>query len=150
MYSVSNTKYVNKGEIIDKTELIDLNGFLMASKKKTFKIQGENICEINVVNKKLAHPLASKKALQRYNHLLSILTELLIDDDDSGECCREALNEIEKFRVEIKNKYRFFLTRQELEAMKNKLLLLQKEAQQKLFIIQNQYYEEQRDNKRSR
>jgi hypothetical protein len=150
MYSVSNMKYVNKGKVVDKTELIDLNGFLMASKNKVFKIQGENIRKIRVVDKQWAHPLASKKGLQKYRHLLSVLTEYLIDDDDSGESCREALNEIEKFRIEIKNKYRLFLTRQELEAMKNKLLLLQKEAQQKLMIIQNQYYEQERDNKRSR
>ena len=150
MYSVSNMKYVNKGKIVDKTELIDLNGFLMASKNKVFKIQGENIREIRVIDKQLAHPLASKKVLQKYHHLLSVLTEYLIDDDDSGESCREALNEIEKFRIEIKNKYRLFLTKQELETMKNKLLLLQKEAQQKLMIIQNQYYEQERDNKRSR
>ncbi len=150
MYSVSNMKYVNKGKVVDKTELIDLNGFLMASKNKVFKIQGENIRKIRVVDKQLAHPLASKKVLQKYRHLLSVLTEYLIDDDDSGESCREALNEIEKFRIEIKNKYRLFLTRQELEAMKNKLLLLQKEAQQKLMIIQNYYYEQERDNKRSR
>ena len=150
MYSVSNMKYVNKGKIVDKTELIDLNGFLMASKNKVFKIQGENIREIRVIDKQLAHPLASKKVLQKYHHLLNLLTEYLIDDDDSGESCREALNEIEKFRIEIKNKYRLFLTKQELETMKNKLLLLQKEAQQKLMIIQNQYYEQERDNKRSR
>ena len=150
MYSVSNMKYVNKGKIVDKTELIDLNGFLMASKNKVFKIQGENIREIRVIDKQLAHPLASKKVLQKYHHLLNLLTEYLIDDDDSGESCREALNEIEKFRIEIKNKYRLFLTKQELETMKNKLLLLQKEAQQKLMIIQNQYYEQERDKKRSR
>ena len=118
MYSVANVKYVNKGKLIDKTELVDIDGFLMASNNKVFKIQDSNIRKILVVNKKLANPLASKKVFQRYSRLVSNLTELLVEaDDGDGDSCREALNQIEKFRMEIKNKYRAYLQRAELELM---------------------------------
>lgn len=149
MYSVSH-QLINKGKLADKTELLDIDGFLMASGNKAFKVDGSNIRKIRVMNKKLANPLASKKVSQRYNQLIVLLTELLVDDDGSGESCREALNQIEKFRLEIKNKYRDYLLKSELEKMASQLALLQKEANKKLFEIQHQYEQYMNENKRSR
>jgi hypoxanthine phosphoribosyltransferase len=150
MYSVSNKEYVNKGKLIDKTELLDIEGFLMGSHKKVFKIKGASIRELRITNKKLANPIASKIVFQKYNELLKLLTELLIDDDDSGDSFRVALNQIEKFRMEIKNKYRDYLLQKELEKMSKELKVLQKEAKQKLYDLQYSYLEYQNENRRSR
>ena len=68
--------------------------------------------------------------------------DLLTSDDDTGESLREALNRIEKFRQEIKNKYRHFLKRQELEEMGKQLKLFQKEAQVRFIELQNAIYEQ--------
>lgn len=142
--------YSNKGKLVDKTELVELTGFMMASKSKVFKINGSDIKEIKVVNKKLANPLVSKKVFKKYNKLIAYLTELLIDDDDSGETFREALNEIEKFRLEIKIKYREFLKQKELEMMSKQLVALQKEAKLRLEEIRASYLEMTNENRRSR
>jgi hypothetical protein len=150
MYSVSNTKFKNKGKMLDKTELIDINGFMMSSKSKVFKINGSDIKEIKIVNKKLANPLVSKKVLAKYEKLIILLTELLIDDDSSGDSYREALNQIEKFRLEIKIKYRDYLKQKELEMMSKKLTLLKKEADKRLLEIQESYYENLNTNKRGK
>ena len=148
MYSVVEVK--NKNKMLDKAELMDIDGFLMGSKNRVFKINNCNIREIKVVNKKLANPLVSKKVLKAYNRLVAYLTELLVDDDDSGETCREALNQIERFRVQVKNKYREYLTQKELEKMSKQLKTLQKAATEKFIQIQNSYMEYQNDNKRSK
>jgi len=147
MYSVVDSK--NKKRMLDKTELMDVDGFLMGSKNKIFKINKSDIREIKVVNKKLANPLVSKKVSKEYEKLIAYLADVLVDDDDTGDTCREALNQIERFRVQIKNKYREYLTNKELEKMSKQLKLLQKELQQKLMIIQNSYYN-YLDNKRSK
>jgi len=147
MYSVVDSK--NKNRMLDKTELMDVDGFLMGSKNKIFKINKSDIREIKVVNKKLANPLVSKKVSKEYEKLIAYLADVLVDDDDTGDTCREALNQIERFRVQIKNKYREYLTNKELEKMSKQLKLLQKELQQKLMIIQNSYYN-YLDNKRSK
>lgn len=67
--------------------------------------------------------------------------ELLTSDDDTGESLREALNRIEKFRQEIKNKYRHFLKKKELEEMGKQLKLFQQEAQIRFIELQNAIYE---------
>ena len=150
MYSISSNKYINKKKLVNKAELLDIDGFLMASERKVFKIQGAPIREIRVVNKKLANPLASKMAFQKFDKLMALLTDLLVEDDGSGDSYREVLNQIEKFRMEIKNRYRDYLLQKELEQMSKKLTLLQKESKQRLEEIQYSYLEYQNDNKKSR
>ena len=137
MYSVNNTKYKNKYKLVDKEELMVISGFLMGGKTKPFKIDGEDIRNIVVVKRKLANPLATKKVMTKYTKLIAYLTELLIDDDDSGDSFREALNQIEKFRLEIKVKYREFLKQKELEMMSKQLTALKKEAMKRLMEIQD-------------
>ena len=150
MYTVSKKKYASKKKLVDKTEILDVEGFLMASKRKAFKIEGSNIREIRVVDRKLANPLASKIIFQKYEKLIEILTELLLEEDDDGETCQEILDRIEKFRMEIKNKYRNYLKKKELEEMSKKLIFLQKEAQKKLAEIGASYLEYQTSNNKNR
>lgn len=149
MYSVDN-KIKNKNKLIDKTEIIELDGFMMGSKNKTFKIDGNEVRDIKVVDTKLANALVNKQVFKKYEKLISYLTELLIDDDDSGDTYREALNQIEKFRQEIKNKYRKYLKQKELEMMSKKLVVLQKEANKRLFELQNNMYKYENENRRSK
>lgn len=144
MYSINNKKF--KGKI---NEIVEFNGFAMASARKTFNINGCEIKNILVMNRELANPLASKKVIKQYKKLINYLTQLLIDaDDDDGDSYREALNQIEKFRLIIKNKYRDFLKKKELEMMSKQLKILQKEAQNRFYELQNSMFEENVNNRR--
>ncbi len=150
MYSISSTKYVNKGKMIDKTELVDLDGFIMPSKNKMFRIGNTTIRDLCLLNKYIAYPIVSNKVLKKYEKLIRQLADLLVEDDDDGASYREALNQIEKFRLEIKNKYRKFLAQKELELMSKHLSALQNEATIRLIEIRNSYYEFQNAERRSR
>ena len=134
MYSVCLRKMNN-----NDVEINQLNGFVMASRGRGFNINGDLIRNVNVVNKKLAYGVVSKKALSKYYKLINLLTELLISDDDSGDTFREALNQIEKFRLEVKNKYRDYLKRKEIEMMSKQLAMLKKEANQRLMELSYSY-----------
>ncbi|MBR1936511.1 MAG: hypothetical protein IJ842_02325 [Bacilli bacterium] len=150
MYTIVNDrKYKNKNKLVDKEQLENIEGFIMASRRKGFKINNSEITDIEVVNKKLANPIVSKKVFKKYDKLILTLTDLLVDDDDTGDSLREALNRIEKFRLEIKIKYRKYLKKKELEKMSKQLVKLKKEAMIRLMEIQESYLDYINSNNRT-
>ncbi len=138
MYVVKHNK--NKFKMKDKDELTTINGILFGSKNKSYKIAGQQVKGLKLYHKKLAYPIAKKQVDTKYNKLITLITELLVSDDDTGSCYHEVLNQIEKFRQIIKNKYRIYLKRQELELMSKNLMFFQKEAKNKLIEFQNNAY----------
>ena len=144
MYLIKRKKL--KGKY--KDELI-LNGFMMGAKGKVFTIKSYKVKNIIIYSIVLAKPIVNSQVAKKYDKLIKYLTELLVSDDDTGDAMREALNQIEKFRLIVKNKYRDFLEQKELEFMSKQLVKLKKIANQKLIEIHNSYVE-QMNNKRSR
>ena len=142
MYLVSKNKI--KGKLDDNLEL---DGFLMGQKERVFSIGPYDVKNIVVISKYLAQPIVSIQVMKKYDKLIKYLTELLISDDDTGDAMREALNQIEKFRLIIKNKYRKFLKQKELELMSKQLVKLQKAANQRLLEIHESYLEQLNNNR---
>ena len=137
MYSVSkkSKRKRRKKFHISVDEVLNLDGFIMSTSRKSFSINGVSVVNLKIVNRMLARPLVTKCVFSKFNKLINLLTELLISDDDSGDTFREALNQIEKFRLQIKNKYRVFLEHKELEEMSKKLKLLKTTAETKLIEL---------------
>lgn len=125
--------YIVKEEKINNilpTKII-IEGFLLPSRTNKFTIDGQKITNIIIINKKLASPFVTKIVIKKYQRLIRKLTELFISDEDPGTTMNEVLNEIEKFKNEIKRKYRKYLKRKELEKMSNELKFLRQEAKRK-------------------
>ena len=139
MFSINKRKRI-KSKIND-INLID--GFSMRSKNKIFKIASSKVKNINIYDDKFIHNLVNDKVMKIYSKLIEYLTELILNSDDSdpGEAMREALNQIEKFRLEIKIKYRKYLKKKELEMMSRKLVKMQRIANDRLLEIHNSYVE---------
>ena len=138
MYSISRKKVVKKKwKFKDFESLCNLDGFLMPSSRNGFNICNQKITYINVVDIELAKPIVRKFVSTKYKKLIKSLTELLISDDDSVDTFRLALDKIEKFRMEVKNKYRRFLEQKELEIMAKQLSALQKQAKLEFAELQN-------------
>ncbi len=147
MYIIENKKVKYKLE--DKKALEKIEGYQFGSNKKVHKINGNDITKLIIYNKKLANPIVKKQVDKKYKKLVSMITELLVSDDDTGRSQIEALTEIEKFRQIIKNKYREYLTKKDLEAMSKQLTIIQKEAKNKIIELQNALYENQLSRNRS-
>ncbi len=131
-----------------KSTDITFDGIMMGSKNKTFNINGMKVKDILIVDKLMANSFAMCLVSKKYNKLIDKLMLLLTSDDDTGESFREALNIIEKFRLEIKIKYRKFLEKKILKQMALQLKKLQKEAENRFLELQN-YYSENMENSKS-
>ena len=137
MYSISRRKNKWKQSTIDSINIISLDGFTMSS-KSGIKVQNQIIRDIKVVNRDFAYVVVYDKVMNRYQKLIDKLAELITSDDDTGSDLDKALNEIEKFRLEIKNKYRLYLKKKELEKMSKELISLKKTAEKRrIEIYQN-------------
>ena len=143
MYSV-HSEVKLKG-VMD--EILIHKSFMMGSSNKVHKIAGCNIKSIQVTGVSLASPMVTSIVMKKYHKLIDLLTQLLTDDDDTGDSIREALNQIEKFRQEIKNKYRDFLKKKELELMSKQLLILQKEATKRYLELHQSFIRKQENNR---
>ena len=137
MYIIKKQKI--KYKLLNKNDLKELDGFLFG--RKTHKICGFQLKDLIICNRKIARTIVKMQVIKKYNKLIRLLTELLVSDDESGESYREALNQIEKFRLIIKNKYREYLSRKDLEFMSKKLTMLKKESDKKIIELNNVYQE---------
>ena len=129
----------NKYKLVNKEELLEISGFMFGSRGKVHKINDEELVNLEIYNKKLAYPVVIKQVERKYKKLIDYLTDLLVSDDDTGSSIFEALNQIERFRQIIKNRYRAYLKRKEIEKMSKELQILKKEAELRLCEIQDYF-----------
>lgn len=148
MYKVKNN--TNKGKIINDIDFINLDGFVMPSKKKYFMIDGEKITDIKIVRSELVGNLVSSTVSKKYKKLIKEITDLLVDDDESEGSMNEVLNRINKFKKEIKNKYQSYLEKEQLDKMNKELRILEKEAKGRMEEILNYTLFNENINTRSR
>ena len=148
MYKVKNNTH--KGKIINDIDFINLDGFVMPSKKKYFMIDGEKITDIKIVRSELVGNIVSNTVSKKYKKLIKEITDLLVDDDESEGSMNEVLNRINKFKAEIKNKYQSYLEKEQLDKMNKELRILEKEAKGRMEEILNYTLFNENINTRSR
>lgn len=119
--------FVTPQEIENK---LIIEGYPLPSRTHQFVIEGEKVKNIILIDKKLAHPFVSKVIFKKYDKLIKKLTDLFVSDDE-GTAMSEVLNEIERFKEEVKRNYRKYLKKKELEEMSIRLKFLQEEAKKK-------------------
>ena len=83
MYKVKTNNKTSK-KITNKVDFVNLDGFLMPSKKQYFIINSERIKDIKVVDNELIKAMVSKKVKAKYKRLIAKITELFLDED--GGC----------------------------------------------------------------
>ena len=77
---------------------------------------------IHVVDYIIKKEMLKKQLAKKLDKLMRLLKIYLESDDDSGVAYQEALNEINKFREILRNKYRKLMNEEMLESINNELL----------------------------
>lgn len=121
----------------DKMEGYDL------SPKKGVKIEDAiNVNKVVIINPSLAEKVAKKKLDLKFRKLLQLLNIIFETDDETGTAYHEGLNEINKLRMELLNKYKKHLSDEEEDLMEKKLGILEHELKIRLYHLEHNYQNE--------
>ena len=73
MYSVSkkSKRKRRKKFHISVDEVLNLDGFIMSTSRKSFSINGVSVVDLKIVNRMLARPLVTKCVFSKFNKLIN-------------------------------------------------------------------------------
>lgn len=136
---------MNNYLIIEKS--FTYNGDLTLGKELTITSYDNKVFIYNLDIQKV---FISNKVYKKYLKLLRLVDFYLTSDDDTGTAYHEALNEIEKFRQLVKNKYRSYLLEQTLKEMSLELKKKVMDAKKRLIVMEAKNYDYVNENRRSK
>ena len=136
-------KEKNKKEIA-YFEYDKLDGFNMTSKNKNIKLKDAiNVNKMVIVNPSMVEKLIDKKINIRMRKLVNLILNIYESDDDPGSSMMQALNEIEKFKREMINKYLNYMNKKQLSNLEDKIRMLESEVTKKSYVINENSIEEE-------
>ena len=117
----------------DKMEGYDL------SPKKGIKIEDAiNVNKVVIINPTLAHKVAKKKIDLKFRKLVTLLNIIFETDDETGSNYHQGLDEVNRLRMELINKYKKHLEESEFDTMEKKLGILEHELKVRLYFLEQQ------------
>ena len=119
----------------DKMEGYDL------SPKKGVKIEDAiNVNKVVIINPTLANKVAKKKLDLKFRKLVGLLNVIFETDDETGTAYHQGLDEVNRLRMELINKYKKHLEEIEFDVMDKKLGILEHELKVRLQFLEQQYH----------
>lgn len=96
-----------------------------------------NVNRMILINPSLIEKMVDKKIKRKFDYLINLLAIVYENDDDTGEGLKLALNEAEKFRMELVNKYKQYLSDEKYELLLKKIAILEDELYLRMQYILN-------------
>lgn len=115
-----------------------LEGYDVTPKKNKPFQDSIQVNKMILINESLIQKMIQKKLNKRFQKLLCDVNLLFESDDETGTGLREVLNQLERFKMEVKNKYRKYMEKEELLLLGKKLSILQNEAKLRLYYLENE------------
>lgn len=113
------------------TKLKIVNSYDMSSKNKI--ANGITVNKINLVDQKLIEKMLDRKINKRFKSLLELIASVCESDDDPASGLMYALDETERFKREMLNKYNRLLKKEQKEFIDKKIALVEKEVKKRLY-----------------
>ena len=115
-----------------------ISGYPITPKNNVKFQDAINVKSMILINPTLIEKMVDIKARKRFNYLINLLAIIYEDDDPTGEGLRLAHNEAEKFRMEIINKYRKYISEEKAELLESKLAILEDELNLRMqYLMEN-------------
>lgn len=107
--------------------------------KQNIKFQNAiNVNKMIIINPTLIEKLVDKKIKHKFNNLINLLSFVYENDDTTSDGLELALNEAEKFRMELINKYKKYLSEEKQSLMEKKLDILEDEIKLRMQYFLNE------------
>lgn len=120
-------------------ELICMNyeltkGFKFKPKNK-ISYNGIKVDEMIIINPSFVEKILKRKVKRKLDSYLKFLISILEDDNDDPTSLRNALNDLEKYKRTVINKYRDYLDKNYIDLLLKKINVLEKELKAKLILL---------------
>ena len=123
-----------------------LSGFNMTSKSKNIKLKDAiNVNQMIIINPSFIEKLINKKINSRLRKLIDIIAGSFDDDEDPANGLMIALNEVEKFKREMINKYLEYMSKEQLKLLNQKIRILEDQITMRAYVINEMGYHEEWD-----
>ena len=126
----SDTKFLivkdNKTKEVRYFDYDKIDGYNLKAKKNTNFFDDINVSRVIIINPSFSEKIANKKMDAKFERLLTMMN-IVLEEDETGEGLDIVLNEANKFRMELLNKYRKYIEAEKLELMLKKIEIIEKE-----------------------
>ncbi len=133
--------------------LSDIEGYNLTMKSGVHFVDGIDISRLIITEPNFVDKVASSKIKKKFEKLINMIQIVceVGDEDESGEGYRIALDESEKLKQELWNKYKKFISDEKLELMTKKIEILEDELKLRLeLLLEAKYKEDEKEKGHSR
>lgn len=115
-----------------------IEGYNMSPKKNVKIEDAINVNKVVIINPSLAKKVAKKKLDIKFRKLIELLNIIFESDDATGSAYHQGLNEVERLKEELEDKYKKHLDDDEYDIMNKKLGILEHELKIRLFYLEKE------------
>jgi len=129
-------KTIDKYTLVKENDYVRLDNYhtnisyLMEEKE----LDDLKLANVLIVNDGLIDQYMMKTINRRFKKILEYIASIYEDDDDdTTDALMKALNQTEKFKMELINKDRKYIEKEHIELISKKVKLIEKELQDKIY-----------------
>lgn len=140
--AINNRFYIVKDKDSKEIRYFDyekLDGYNLKAKEKIHFEDAIDISRMIIINPTFIEKIATKKINGKFDKFINMMSIVcsMEDSDETGECYRIALDEANKLRMELLNKYKKYISEEKLELMLKKIEILEDELKLRLNIMES-------------
>ena len=119
-----------------------LDGFNMIAKNKNIKLRDAiNVNKMVIINPTFIEKLINKKINSKIKKLIDLISTIYeSEDDDPAGSLMQALNEVEKFKREMINKYLNYMSKEQVDLLEKKINILETEVMNHAYKLNEQKF----------
>ena len=131
-------KTITKYTLVKENDYVRLSNY---QTKVSYPIDEKEVLDLKltnvlIVNDSLVDQYMMKRINNRFKKILEYIASIYEDDDDdTSDSLMKALNQVEKFKMELINRDRKYIEKEHIALISKKIKIIEKELQEKIYEI---------------